>query len=229
MIPLLLNSTEGPTVVQTSSSLHWAVDGFDLECSRDVQVPPAAARPGGEMPGSSSIWYHDSLLMIWRRDQRAYSNSKLAQILHARALQRRHFDLRVVSICPGWVGTQLAGPKGSLKYALLNNLGLNANEWGIASLLHAMLVTNDKDDDAGGGGGGSDYVISSTFPTLFPYLTPRNSFVRDVIFQFLTFAMVIGQKLTAQVVTATSSPESYNETLQESLYQWSRQAVSEYI
>jgi hypothetical protein len=214
MIPLLKNSTR-PTLIQMSSSLHWAVDGSDLFASPDNE-PPIAARPG-----AFSFWSNH--ILFWRRDQRAYSNSKLAQILHTRALQRRFPDMRMVNVCPGWVGTQLAGQKGTVNHFLLNTLAFDANGWGVASTLYALFDASTN-----------DYYVSSTFPTLFHYLTPLlkqkwSHGLRDVLFQLITFAMVIGQKVSAKVLGTTSSPESYNMTLQDSLYNWSKQAVAEFL
>jgi hypothetical protein len=213
MIPLLKNSTR-PTLIQTSSSLHWAVDGSDL--SPENNESPIAARPG-----AFSLWSNH--VLFWRRDQRAYSNSKLAQILHTRTLQRQFPDMRMMNVCPGWVGTQLAGQEGTVNHWILNTFSFDASGWGIASSLYALL-----------GASQDDYYVSSTFPTLFHYLTPLlkqtwTSGLRDVLFQLITFAMVIGQKVSAKVLGTTSSPESYNMTLQDSLYVWSKQAVAEFL
>ena len=82
LLPSLQKSNRRPTIVQTTSSYHWGVDGSDLlpnagtviERSSDDNPanttlrPPNAARPGG------SVGYY-----IFRT-QRSYANSKLAQI-----------------------------------------------------------------------------------------------------------------------------------------------------
>jgi NAD(P)-dependent dehydrogenase (short-subunit alcohol dehydrogenase family) len=214
MIPLLKNSTR-PTLIQTSSSLHWAVDGSDLAVPENGELPIAAR------PGAFSFWGNH--VLFWRRDQRAYSNSKLAQILHTRALQRQYPDMQMMNVCPGWVGTQLAGKRGTINHWILNTFSFDASGWGIASMLYALLGTSQ-----------GDYYVSSTFPTLFHYLTPLlkqrwTSGLRDVLFQLITFAMVIGQTVSAKVLVTTSSPESYNVTLQDSLYNWSKRAVAEFL
>jgi len=101
MIPLLQKSADA-RVVQVSSSYHWGVDGSDLLPGPHGESP-IASRPGGS---------HGLVLF---RSQRSYANSKLAQIYHARAFKRYHPDLtniRLISICPAWVGTSIAGQPG---------------------------------------------------------------------------------------------------------------------
>jgi retinol dehydrogenase 12 len=96
----IANSTK-PMVVQLSSSYHRGVDGWDL-VPTETQAP-IASLPGGS-PGFGIF-----------RSQRSYANSKLAQILHARALKRRHPVLgkaRVVSVCPTWVQTNITTSSG---------------------------------------------------------------------------------------------------------------------
>ena len=212
MIPLLKNSTM-PTLIEISSSYHWAVDGSDL-VSTDGNAPVAA------QPGGTPLWF-------WR-DQRAYANSKLAQILNMRALQRQDglSDIRMTSVCPGWVATQIAGQPGTLLHSLLDNFAFDANGWGMASTLYALL--NSTDD--------KDFYVNSNFHDLFHYLTPLLSppimyrlGLRDLLSAPIAFAMLPGQALTANAYGTTSSPESYNETLQDSLYKWSKDAVFQYL
>jgi NAD(P)-dependent dehydrogenase (short-subunit alcohol dehydrogenase family) len=212
MIPLLNNSTI-PTIVQISSSYHWAVDGSDLLVSENQKDPIAAT------PGATPVWF-------WR-DQRAYANSKLAQILHMRSLQRLYPTIRMASVCPGWVGTQIAGVSGSLTHAMLNMLAFDANDWGMASTLHALLNASDTHHD---------YYINSNFANIFHYLVPllsRPSMykygLRDAISMPLAFLMMAGQTFTTGVYATRSSPESYNTTLQDSLYEWSKKAIAPFL
>jgi NAD(P)-dependent dehydrogenase (short-subunit alcohol dehydrogenase family) len=211
MIPLLKNSTR-PTLIEMSSSYHWAVDGSDLMPFNNEA--PIAARPGS------------THILFWR-DQRSYANSKLAQILNMRALQRQDglSGIRMVSVCPGWVGTQIAGKQGSAVHFILNSLAFDASSWGLASTFHAMFDSNDD-----------DFYISSKFQVVFRYLIPLfkqpwtyRVGLRDLIGNLLAFAMILGQKFVAEAHGAISSPESYNVTLQDSLYTWSKQAVAEFL
>jgi len=211
LLPLLENSTI-PTIIEMSSSYHWAVDGSDLMASDNVD--PIAATPG-----ATPIWF-------WR-DQRAYANSKLAQILNMRSLQRQYPMIRMASVCPGWVGTQIGGAEGSFVHFMLGNLAFDANDWGMASTLYAMLNTTDTKND---------FYINSKFPDVFHFLVPILSQpwmykygLRDALSMPIAFAMMPGQTFTAHAYGARSSPESYNATLQDSLYTWSKTAVAEYL
>lgn len=214
MIPLLQNSTI-PTIIEISSSYHWAVDGSDL-------VPTninGKENPKAATPSATPIWF-------WR-DQRAYANSKLAQILNMRSLQRLHPEIRMASVCPGWVGTQIAGESGTPFHFLLDKLAFDANSWGLASTLFAMLNTTDTDQD---------FYVNSKFPDLFHYLTPVLSKPwmyklgwRDAVSLPIAMAMMPGQVFSQQAYGTTSSPESYNTTLQDELYQWSMNAVKPYL
>jgi NAD(P)-dependent dehydrogenase (short-subunit alcohol dehydrogenase family) len=211
MIPLLKNSSR-PTLIEMSSSYHWAVDGSDL-------VAPNNEAPIASRPGSTHI-------LFWR-DQRAYANSKLAQILNMRALQRQDglSDIRMASVCPGWVGTQIAGRQGSLNHFVLNNLAFDTNSWGLASTFHAMFDSNND-----------DFYISSKFQVVFHYLAPLlkqpwtyRIGLRDIISSWLALGMILVQKVVPEAHGTVSSPESYNVTLQDSLYTWSKQAVAEFL
>jgi NAD(P)-dependent dehydrogenase (short-subunit alcohol dehydrogenase family) len=211
MIPLLKNSSR-PTLIELSSTYHWAVDGSELVASNNEA--PIASRPGS------------THILFWR-DQRTYANSKLAQILNMRALQRQDglSDIRMASVCPGWVGTQIAGRQGSLSHFVLKSLAFDANSWGLASTFHAMFDSNTD-----------DFYISSKFPGMFHYLTPLLKHpwmyrigLRDLISSGLALGMILVQKFVPEAHGILSSPESYNVTLQDSLYTWSKQAVAEFL
>jgi NAD(P)-dependent dehydrogenase (short-subunit alcohol dehydrogenase family) len=215
MIPLLRKSAR-PSIVQVSSSFHWAVDGSDL---MPQEGGPIASQKGG------------TKLAFWR-DQRAYSNAKLAQVLHMRALQREYPDIHSVSVCPGWVGTHIAGRPGDLFHFILNSLAFPVDGFGLNSLLHAVLQTeyeNDKDHHDG------DFYYNTRFvATVFakvPKALMSPSFyvlgIRDTIMFVLAATMLIAQKFTPEAHTYQSSPESYNVELQDALYRWSRTAIAE--
>ena len=222
LTPLLLhNTTARPTVVQISSSFHWAVDGSDLVVPSSVVEPassgssmPIAARPGG----STGFYFF--------RSQRSYANSKLAQVYHARALQKRHSSnnrLRVVSICPAWVSTSIAGDSGVGK--LFMDAGFPSDGWGIASSLMGALDTTAI---------GDYYINSRVFQILNVLYKGLPSWTYTVgLRDAVTFALAImAQKLQKFLPEATpirSSPESYNETIAEELYEWSLEAVRQYL
>lgn len=215
MIPLLNKSQRRPVIMQTTSSFHWAVDGSDLTARPEKSAMPIAARPGG----SRGFYVF--------RTQRSYSNSKLAQIYHARIMKQYNPEIRTVSFCPGWVATNIGGSNVSWTTMLLARVAFSVDEWGIGSALHA-LFGNGEDDD--------DYFINSNAFRLaefiFPKATPAWVYrlgLRDWI--ALVFAMVglWTQNLAPYAGPSRSSPESYNLTMASALYDWSKSAVAGYI
>jgi NAD(P)-dependent dehydrogenase (short-subunit alcohol dehydrogenase family) len=221
LLPSLQKSNRQPTIVQTTSSYHWGVDGSDLlpitddkKLNGDIAtVLPIAARPGG----SEGFYVY--------RTQRSYANSKLAQIYHARALNQKLSSPsssssstgptwppetktpRIVSFCPGWVATNIGGPDDSMATKILATIAFPVHGWGIASALHAILsptpTTNFENDY---------YINSKTFLIavyIFAQPTPPWLYqygFRDVIANlFANFALVT-QRWGAYAGPTTSSP-----------------------
>ena len=103
MLPKLLQ-TEKSTgwagrIVNVSSSYHIQSDGTMLRCDKEGSAMPLAARS-------------DIKTAVHRN--RSYSNNKLAQVLHAKALQKRidlkefgETKLKVFSSCPAWASTNI--------------------------------------------------------------------------------------------------------------------------
>eukprot|EP00591_Stephanopyxis_turris_P000673 CAMPEP_0195511052 /NCGR_PEP_ID=MMETSP0794_2-20130614/3506_1 /TAXON_ID=515487 /ORGANISM="Stephanopyxis turris, Strain CCMP 815" /LENGTH=368 /DNA_ID=CAMNT_0040638589 /DNA_START=161 /DNA_END=1267 /DNA_ORIENTATION=- len=218
LLPSLKKSSKLATIVQVSSSFHWAVDGSDLVPTADGKQPPKASVFGN----SPLPW----------RTQRAYANSKLAQLLHSRALVRQPGfpnHVRVVNVCPGWVGTQIAGPKGTPGQILLNMFAFPSNGWGLSSLLHAMFdrTNDDKGDfyiNAGIFG-----IFSKSFPRVLHRPWAMKTCVRDFIVMVSSQFVLHAQKFSANVVQVRSSPESYNIAAQDSLYRWSKEAIAKWL
>mmetsp|Transcript_1397 Transcript_1397/g.2207 ORF Transcript_1397/g.2207 Transcript_1397/m.2207 type:complete len:388 (+) Transcript_1397:133-1296(+) len=210
LLPLLRKSKKA-TVVQITSTFHWASDGSDLDVVGDS--PPKASLPGG--------------VGILFRDQRSYSDSKLAQILHSRALIRQvenQGKIRAVNICPAWVGTQIVGRKGGIVHYLLGSAAFPVNGWGLASTFSGMFDTSNNDF----------WVNSYQFENPLPqFLTSSKWFarteMRDLTMFMLSRVVLYTQKFTAETSPARSSPESYNVTLQDSLYQWSKKTVDKWL
>lgn len=217
------NATQRPTIVQVASSFHYSVDGTDLMAETtdaDVGIitdsAPVAAKKGGNAGLGGLL-----------RSSRSYSNSKLAQILHARALRRHHPlwskspKARIVSVCPGIVGTNIGGD--TFKKAM--DLGFPVDGWGIATPLMAIFM--DKED--------GDYLTSaSVFDLAFlsNYLHHPLFYLsglRDATVWVFLFIVGALQRVTARVASQRSSSESYDEALGDSLYRWSLRAVQEYL
>ena len=221
LLPLLMASSK-PVLLHMSSSYHWGANGLDLK-SPDGIAPPPAARPGG-----------GGAVGVLERDARAYSNSKLAQLLHARAVQAvaatsEQHHIRTVSVCPGWVSTQIGGDAGSVGHTILQLLAfpLRDNGWGLASTLRAIFDDDNVKEDF--------YINSalSEAPHLFPRQF-RSNWVADTGLRSLlavSFAnvLLLMQKFFYTARPARSSVESYDMDLAMNLYNWSKEEIKEYL
>lgn len=238
LLPLLKQSNHQPTVIQISSSFHWAVDGSDLATTttnqsnhnNNTMKNPRAAIPGVFTKGGGGMF----------GSQRAYANSKLAQILHARALQRRHPDVVVKSICPCWVSTGIAGE--FVGFFLLR-AAYPHNGYGIKSALTAALdnnrtvvITQSLEESTSESLEADFYTNSPStawgnivFPRVFyePWFYQYR--LRDAITMAFGGVLWTVQRFLAKVEARQSSPEAYQKDLQESLYDWSYRAVQPFL
>ena len=146
LLPLLSKSDQdSPRIVQMSSSFHWLSDGSDLVASSDSATisPPRAS------DGDAKSFFHR---------ERSYANSKLAQIMHGRSLSRKlkqdGSKVRVVSVCPGWVATNVAGSSGFRKM-LLQTIAYPNDGFGLASTLNAMFLPDAGADET------KDFFVNS--------------------------------------------------------------------
>lgn len=218
-----------PTVIQISSTFHFAVDGSELMATtttNDKNDNKNTGNPLASIPGLFTKGIFGP--------QRAYANSKLAQILHARALARRHPEwLSVKSICPCWVGTGIAGSNNVVEWVLGRTAYPN-NGFGIKSALMAALDNNDNDNS---NKTNNDFYTNSEsttwalrfLPTLFYSSWSYSYRLRDAIAMAYGGVMWTFQRFFTKVEARTSSPESYDEALQESLYHWSYETVKPFL
>lgn len=209
----LMNSTS-PTILQLSSSYHWVVDGSDL-------IPVGGNPPVASMKGGS----HGFLVF---RSTRSYANSKLAQILHARALKRHHPLLskaRIVSACPAWVNTQIAGEDGLFKF-VLEKASYDVDGWGLASTMLALFDSQNSK---------ADYYVNTLVFDLGPYIMAfQNNLmyrigIRDLVGSVLAFSALFLERLFPESKPGHSSPAARDEVLGDALYDWSMNAVKEYL
>jgi NAD(P)-dependent dehydrogenase (short-subunit alcohol dehydrogenase family) len=217
LIPLLLNSPKAQ-IIQISSSFHWGVDGSDLMAAGD-NMPPTASAPGGN---------HG---FFFFRSMRSYANAKLAQILHARALARRlPKSVQTVSVCPAWVATQIGGQKnGTAAFSAFQGLAFPANGFGLASVFKAMFRDDEHDENL-------DFFINTKImQALSAGIDWMPSFMytwlplRDISAFIGSIAIIHFQRFFPLVGPIASSPQSYDLEIQESLYEWSKQAVSQWL
>jgi hypothetical protein len=210
----LLKQSRKPKILQISSSYHWAVDGSDLRTASANGENPVASHPGG------------SHGFVVYRTQRQYASSKLAQILQARSVQARH-NVTTVSACPAWVGTQIAGKDGSVAHSLLQLVTFPANGYGLSSILFALLDTAS--------GKASDYYINTgvvhgpnpldSMPSWMYERLP----LRDMVVNSCASLLMLSQRFFPVRKATFSSLVSYDEALQDDLYEWSQKAISEWL
>ena len=205
--PWIVNSTR-PVIAHIASSYHWQSDGSDLDASQ-------SDGPIFSQPIDSSL-----------RVQRAYPNSKLAQILYGKATAHRSHPARIVSICPGWVGTNIAHRQDdSVGVTLMNVFGYPVDGWGLASFFEATFG-NDTE---------SDFYMNSglfTFLPRFADALPKwtsTYYIRDALVTVMALTLLPTQRLWPWAGPFPSSVASQNTTLQDSLHAWSLNAVSKYM
>jgi NAD(P)-dependent dehydrogenase (short-subunit alcohol dehydrogenase family) len=220
------NATTRPTLVQTSSFIHWSVDGSDLMVYRKGM--PLAAQGGST--GFSLF-----------RSQHFYSDSKLAQLYHTRALRRKHplwstnKAARAVSFCPGFVASGIAAAGGGLiNWAI--RAGFQPEGWGIASALVAMLDDRTSIGDCTAGNNPcDDYYSNSRAASLYNMFFSKSLIptwlpsLRDALGVMLGIVTLPIQKIGYHLGPSTSSPESYDDIIGNALYYWSLQAIHEYL
>jgi Short-chain dehydrogenases of various substrate specificities len=224
----------GARIVQIASSMHLMVDGNDL-------VPGS----GNEAPLASQP-IDSSLHRI-----RSYGNSKLAQIYHARSLARELDSLssassssisklKVVSVCPSWVATHIAGAEFK---SVLDIFAFRSDGYGLASILFAMFHgdvgatgfnnnnnNNNKDQHS------KDYVTNcgilggkllSVIDKLVAIFPVR--YYRETLTWLGGMGLLLFQKAFASVDFRPTSREGYNVEQQDALYQWSKEAVKPWM
>ena len=241
--PLLGKSPGGGRgkIIQISSSYHGSVTGSDLIVS---STDPSSQQPIASIPGG-----HHGFFFF--RCQRQYANSKFAQVLHMRALNRENrlpTNVRAVSICPTWVGSDILGQQGSTSNSLLSIMAFPVDGYGLSSIFTAMFYNSTNTDTtttptAGNEDGGNtspksdidDYFVNTYLTKLYsdpPYPSWLSTAIpfMDMYATIAAFGyMMPFQRFTAWTGPIKSNYFTYDVDLQESLYEWSLQAVSSWL
>jgi hypothetical protein len=221
LLPIIKNSNK-PKILYTNSFYHYSVDGQELIGQGD----------DGTQPPSAIYPYKCPTLMY--RDQWIYASSKLSMLLHSRHLKRRNPNIDIVSADPGWTATNLNGPTGSLLHDPMQWLGFPVEGWGLVSLLSALFTDTTKDDDGVDLDYWSNSKASLLFPATFntgiiPKWMDKYLMMRDHVVCVWGFVLGYTQRFVYGAFPSEASKESYNVTLQESLFIWSQVAVSEWL
>lgn len=156
----------------------------------------------------------------------SYGNSKLAQVLHAKALARRlekeGSDVKIVSVCPSWAATDIA-PPGLFRFVVQTFAFTPAQ--GIFSALMGMFRPEVKSGDFVGN--------TEIVPTLAPYVIKDWSIsgvpLRGSIIDAAAGVLMALQRFNFGWYIIKSSPESMDEDLQEGLYEWSDRTIAKYM
>ncbi len=224
LLPLMENSTMrgSPRIVQVSSIKHFTSDGHAL-------VPSSAhANPSASESKISLI-----------HNFRSYSETKLAQIYHARALtrdlQRRNpsSSIQVVSICPSWVKTNIGGALG--RETVYTLFAFDPNGFGLASYLHAMFhpdVGMKQSENVL-----NDYITScSVFCNNrvidwvgYIFSFDKTGIIRHFLLDAFVYIGMLIQKPFGLVDFQQSSRESYNEENQDALYKWTKDVLTPWL
>jgi NAD(P)-dependent dehydrogenase (short-subunit alcohol dehydrogenase family) len=237
-------------VVNIASTYHFQADGSTLQ-------PVSASELDSEERGDSeddsssrallamtapSAARHENTTFRHRRI--AYGVSKLAQVLHAKELQRRldadsfatavssvndtittennvtavetgPRNVKIVSVCPGWVGTNILPPGPAGNFIRNNAFSTRAS---ILAPMCAMLDSSLQ---------GGEFVVNYQIPlTQHSYWSPLMfrvvTFlgVRDMFTDILAVVALLQQSKTYGCHVQQSSAESNDEHLARSLYDW---------
>ncbi|CAJ1959817.1 unnamed protein product [Cylindrotheca closterium] len=220
----MLNESVHPKVVHVTSITSFGVPGTDLLTTAAVSdkglqaqlQPPLASQPGGNV-GFMAF-----------KEFRAYANSKLAQLLHARALARRNPNWRVVSACPQWVGSEIVAKSQTAVVAnIFTKLAYPVQGYGLNSILRAVLSTDEED-------GKQDFYTNTNIQCMF-WLEMFPGFcynllpIRDVMGLALGMVILGYQRWFVPGGPAKSATVSYDADLQEDLYEWSLSEVWGYL
>jgi NAD(P)-dependent dehydrogenase (short-subunit alcohol dehydrogenase family) len=201
LLPVISNR-----IVDIASSFHFQADGTTLN---------PALGPGGNTPDAS---IGDN--KPFKHRAQAYGVSKLANVFHAVELQKRlagygYPNLTVVSVCPGWVQTNILGNKDILAFLIHSN-AFKIQE-GILSSMAAMF-----DKDLKGGEFVSNQIMPlSTYPwfdAMLRKLTEKG--IRDPTLLILGGAVLMFQSQSYGHHNHTPSPECRDAALTAAFYDW---------
>ena len=174
-------------------------------------MPPAAV--GHNDDGTPKGFQH-------RSD--AYSESKLAQVLHVKELQRRilshegqgRSSVKCISVCPGWVQTNILSSDWVGRAIKYNSYAVQD---GILSAMGAMF-----DPSLRGGEFVANQILIlsrySWFRSLLEFTTKYK--LREPLVLLLAIVQVFTQSQSYGYHVHESSPESHDSHLQTDLYDW---------
>ena len=208
------NTGKHARIINVASSYHLQSDGSMLRPSGagDVAIPEAAS----------------SDINTFTFRNRAYANSKFAQVLHAKELQKRlhqqgNSSVRVHSVCPAWVNTGI----------LPNNAGGAFVSRHAFTPKAASVITIGAALRNDFKGGEFVAIFRNWFTTqpwshaMFTKLTLWG--VRDAACNALSMFILASQGKSYGIHVQPSSPEADDAELARSLFDWSDSAVTKFV
>lgn len=214
---LLPSLTPDARIINVASTYHWQVDGSGL-------LPVPSSSPSSP---PSAPWAAQALAGDARQRKLAYANSKLAQVLHARELDKRLRQagkkVRALSVCPGWVATDIL-PKGPI------GKGIHALSYtetaGTLAILHAVTTPELESDYFCNG-----FVFELPESLSKPLFSALGSFgLRDAFGDMLVLGNLWVQRVVyGRQLNCNTSPEAFNQTITKGLFDWSASFVHKYL
>lgn len=221
-------------VVSISSGFSWGVNGTGL-------LPPAP----GKSPTASRILDEGPLPDF---APKAYAHSKLAQIWHMAELNRRRNATVALCACPSWAATGIAGNEEGARtlglFAYPTNSVDNHEIAGPAlrSILNAMYLPTSQMEPGIWNG---EYFLgnANVIETLFPKSSSgQNHFIfSDWVDKGICSRSKVAENVALlgilplqrwfhqQLYFQPTSKESADARMQSDLYDWSREAVSDWL
>mmetsp|Transcript_16388 Transcript_16388/g.27407 ORF Transcript_16388/g.27407 Transcript_16388/m.27407 type:complete len:405 (-) Transcript_16388:619-1833(-) len=209
----LLKATPGGRIVNVASSVHLQVFGDALRPPASGEGLPTAAR---------------SDIYTTRHWADSYGNSKLAQMLHMAELQAlldsdTSTDLKVVSVCPGFVNTAMVPDRPISRFI---SRFFFSSEAATLAPLAALL-----DPTLQGGEWLTNFAMMWT-GSLLPYLVFRLCSLvglRDFFMGIIASPEVIlFQNYSYGVHQSHSSPEAQDRNLSGQFYNWCLEETAKY-
>ena len=217
----LSNASPKGRVVHLTSSFHWKVDGSELCPLSDESIIAYESDPSRQGP---------------KHVERAYANTKLAQIWHSRSMRKKSGkDCSSVLACPTWAATGIAGDDGR---SFLETFAFPVSHFGpgVTSSINAILRTDEELKEGDALDDGKCFVANSRIiEVLAPFLkfdlikNPQLGW-RDTVVDIFAIVLLLGQRFThSKFLMQETSPESNEEVKWDAFYDWSRKSVEEYL
>jgi NAD(P)-dependent dehydrogenase (short-subunit alcohol dehydrogenase family) len=207
---LLLPMIKKGRVVHVASAYHFGADGSTLRPRVKGELIDAA---NGQERG-------------FDHRHRAYAVTKLAQVLHARELQRRldaegNSNVTSVVLCPGWVRTGMI-PKGAIG-AFLNRFNFTIR-CGTLVMLCTMF-----DDKLKGGEWLTNYILPPMNTNIGLYLLRiiTKLGLRMAFTDLFALILVLVETRSYGYHTQRTSEEAEDKKLAKDLYNWTLEELKE--